>query len=68
MVIGILYRIEEGILIMLTHTNPVQRINLPHVLFLDLEEGDMIEKNHEITQEQRDRIFQIRGELNKVEL
>jgi hypothetical protein len=72
MVIGTVDRIEEGILVILTHTEPEQTIHMPSILYPDLEEGDMIEisidKNLEISQEQRDRIFQLREGLNRVEL
>lgn len=72
MIIGSVDRIEEGIIIVLTHTEPVQRIPLPLVLFPDLEEGDVVEisveKNKVRAQEIRDRIVKLREGLNQVEL
>ncbi len=72
MVLGSIDRVEEGTLIVLTHTDPVRMIHLPLALFPDLEEGDVveisIEKNLEIAQEMRDRIIRLREGLNRVEL
>lgn len=72
MVLATIDRVEEGVLIVLTHTDPVQTIHLPLVLFPELEEGDVveisIEKNLEIAQELRDRIVKLREGLNRVEL
>mgnify|MGYP001447697977 CR=1 FL=1 len=72
MVLATIYRVEEGVLIVLTHSDPVRTIHLPLALFPDLKEGDIveisIEKNMEIAQEMRDRVMRLREGLNLVEL
>ncbi|MDD1730145.1 MAG: DUF3006 domain-containing protein [Methanospirillum sp.] len=72
MVFATIDRVEGGVLIVLTHTEPVRTIHLPLAIFPKLEEGDVveitIEKDMEIAQELKDKILKIREELNRVEL
>jgi hypothetical protein len=72
MVIGTLDRIEEGTLIILTHTQPVYTIHLPAGLFPEMDEGDLveiaIEKDPELAQEQRERLVRVREREIVVEL
>jgi hypothetical protein len=72
MIRGTIDRIENEVIVVLTHTEPVQTIHLPFALFPDFDEGDIIEirvdKNLEIAQELRERGEKVREGLNRVEL
>lgn len=68
MVLGTVDRVEDGILVLVTHTEPAIEFHLPRELFQDVDEGDvvrvMVEKDEEGKEETMREIGEIRRGLN----
>lgn len=65
-------RVEEGVLVLTTDTDPVREISLPQVLFPGLCEGDVVrlfvEKDADRMEETMQEVMEMRKRLHKVSL
>ncbi|MGV8108290.1 DUF3006 family protein [Methanospirillum sp.] len=68
MVLATVDRVEDGVLVLVTHTEPVREIHLPWELFPDVDEGDVVrvrvEKDEEGKEEIEGEIREIKKGLN----
>lgn len=71
MVLATVDRIEDGVLVLVTHTQPVREIQLPREFFPGINEGDIVRltvENDEIRRKEMEKeIGKIRKGLKKEE-
>lgn len=68
MVLATVDRIEDDVMVLVTHTEPVQDILLPRILFENIYEGDVVrvvvEKDEDGKEEIEKQIGEMRKEIN----
>ncbi|KAF5090744.1 hypothetical protein DSECCO2_12300 [anaerobic digester metagenome] len=68
MVLATVDRIEDDVMVLVTHTEPVQEILLPRILFENIYEGDVVrvvvEKDEDGKEEIEKQIGEMRKEIN----
>ena len=65
MVLTTIDRIDNGVMVLVTHTEPVLEIHLPQELFLGFDEGDVVRLSMEKDEEGKEEIEKDIGEMKK---
>jgi hypothetical protein len=65
MVLTTVDRVEDDVLVLVTHTDPVCEIHLPRELFGDVREGDVVRVRVEKDKKGREKVEREIGEIRK---